>query len=59
MYQIEPMPHKVEFKFDTGVARDQALLGDKYAIEAEIHTEEQVLIKSLTMKIVDIDSAPL
>jgi hypothetical protein len=59
MYDIEPMPDKLEVEFDAGESQDQAFLGDPYALKIKFKQEENIKLKSISAVVMDIQSAPM
>ena len=40
MYDIEPMPNKIEVSFETGQKEDQAFIGDPYCLKIKFKQKE-------------------
>lgn len=57
MYDIEPMPDKIEATFDSGDQQDQALIGNPYCLKVNLIKKEQVRLRSLRLVVVDVISA--
>ena len=56
MYDIEPMPDKIEVQLDAGDQQDQAFIGDPYCLNVTIAQRENVKLRSLRLFVVDIIS---
>ncbi len=55
MFNIEPMPSKVNFKFEYEENQDQALLGDLYSVLITYEPEPDISLKELTLIIDSVD----
>lgn len=57
-YNVEPMPHKIKFRFETDENKEQALIGDSYSVRVGFEPE-QIVLKSLKVQIMSVNSEPL
>mmetsp|Transcript_24718 Transcript_24718/g.17412 ORF Transcript_24718/g.17412 Transcript_24718/m.17412 type:complete len:208 (-) Transcript_24718:1611-2234(-) len=57
-YNVEPMPHKIKFRFETDENKEQALIGDSYNVKVGFEPE-QIVLKSLKIQIMSVNSETL
>lgn len=57
MFTIEPMPSKVNFKFQYDENDDQALIGDKYEVLINIDPED-ITLTEITLEVENVESEP-
>lgn len=57
MYDIEPMPDKIQVSFDSGDQKDQAFIGDPYCLKIKVQKLENVKLKTLRLVVIDIVSS--
>ena len=55
LFNIEPMPSKIKFKFEFDENKDQALLGDFYHVMISLEPGEDINIQDLNIHIDGVD----
>ena len=59
MYNIEPLPDKIQIDVEKGASKDQALLGDPYEIKIKFEKKDNIKLKSLQAVFMDFSTLPV